>query len=165
MLIYAGEISQGLVASFFAIELQRFHHRTIAKGKQQRFIVAEFFMGMPLPERHDERIALAPLEIAFADLSATLAFDHMVERGAGMPVRLGGFLRIEKLNLAGHRWIGVTAGRWIDVTQKGPVVRIAIRRAHRLERFVCVLERVAERHAAPKTRFLLRRPRKAQAAK
>jgi hypothetical protein len=72
------------VLSLFTIELQRLHHRPIVEGKQNRFIVTEVFMGMPMPQRDDEGVALAPFQIRVAELRATMAFDDMIQRRAGM---------------------------------------------------------------------------------
>ena len=57
-----------LIAGFFPIQLQRFHYRPVVDGKKHRFIIAEIFMGMPLPERHHEAVAFSPFEITFANL-------------------------------------------------------------------------------------------------
>src|SRR5262245_25905767 len=103
---------------------------------------------MPLPERHDEGVTFFPLEIPFADPTASLAFENMINRRARVAMRPGGFLAFEELHLTRHGRISVTAGRGIDVVQQRAVVRVPLAFAHRFERAVGFFPRVAERNTA-----------------
>src|ERR1041384_1637542 len=91
---------QHSVHRLLAIELQSIHHRSIGKGKKHGFVIGDIFMRMRLPERHDERVALLPLKITFADPTAPLSPDNVVNGCARMAVSAGEFLPFQKLNLA-----------------------------------------------------------------
>ena len=59
-----------LGCQLFPVELQRIHHRPVTDRKKNRLVVRKIFMPVPLPKRHDESVALFPLEIAVADLGS-----------------------------------------------------------------------------------------------
>src|SRR5688500_638504 len=99
-----------LIRRLLAIELQRFHHRSIVDGKKHRFVIGEILVRMPLPKRHYETVAFAPLEVTLADSSTALTAHYVGNRCAGLAVRLRGFFTFDKLHFAGHSRIGITPG-------------------------------------------------------
>jgi hypothetical protein len=42
-------LQQSLIAGFFSIELQRFHDRPVVDGKEDRFLVGQVLVRVPLP--------------------------------------------------------------------------------------------------------------------
>ena len=88
----------------------------------------------------------------------------MVDRRAGMAVRLRDFFGFEELHFAGHGRIGIAAGCRIDVAQQPAVMRIAVMVAHGVQCRMGFLEVITKRHAAAVAFVAFRRARKAHAA-
>jgi hypothetical protein len=47
---------------FLSVQPQRLRRRPVIDRKQDRVLAARVFVRMPLPRRHDEDIALVPIE-------------------------------------------------------------------------------------------------------
>ena len=74
-------------AGFLAIEIERFEHRRIAHRKKNRVVRWRAIqMPMIVPERHDKRVALLPIEAALADPGRAVPAEHMVNDRARVPV-------------------------------------------------------------------------------
>src|SRR6266576_83861 len=82
-------------------------------------------MPMMIPERHDERVALLPIEAPLADLRCTRSAKHVINNRARVPMRLGFICGTQKLQRAlnrRHRW---SAGERIAIFQQIPVEAIS----------------------------------------
>src|ERR1044072_6574534 len=103
---------------------------------------------MQLPERHDERVAMLPFEVAFADPGAALPSHNVINRRARMAVSAGEFLALEELNLARYGRISIAPGYRIDVAQQSTIIGIALMIAHSAKRGVGFFPRITKRHTA-----------------
>ena len=89
------------------------------------------FVRVPLPEWNYKRIAGFPIEMAFAHNSPAAAAENVIERRARVAMQFGLVSRVEELDLAGHRWVGESAGDGIDVAKQRTIVAIAVVLGHR----------------------------------
>src|SRR3569833_848522 len=62
------------VAAILAKQIELQLHRAIREAEQHRILIG--FVGHPLPTRHHEQVARAPVKRLFADPRPTLAFDR-----------------------------------------------------------------------------------------
>jgi hypothetical protein len=88
------------VLRLFPIELEPLHHGSIVDGKENRFVIGKILMRMPLPKGNDKRISFLPFKVTFSHRSATLPFENVVERCAGVTMNLGFLAPLQKLNFA-----------------------------------------------------------------
>src|SRR5258706_10191335 len=109
---------------FLPIQPQRFGRWPVADRKQDRVIAVQVLMRMPLPRRHDEDIALAPVKFIGRDFSYAAAAKGVINGRAGVAVRFGLLLRPQELYRAGTGRQRVTTIYGIRVLQKNPVVGI-----------------------------------------
>src|SRR4029077_18040663 len=94
------------------------------------------------PGRESDDIALAPDETLAVDDRRSLAFHHMINRAAGMPVRFSVLAGPQQLRAAGHRWQYRSAGLRMAVFQRNAIESAALMIAQRIERFPCFIPRV-----------------------
>ena len=139
--------TQGLFPCFFAKKAQRFDRRTIVDGKQHRRLARIVFMGVPVPQRHDEGVALFPFEFLTVNPSRARAAKGVVDDGVCMAVRAAFFARAKHLHVAVHGRQRRAAADRIRVTQQHPVVRIARPFGDRLKSLFGFLPGVAIRGA------------------
>src|SRR5271163_4847427 len=75
------------IPSVLPEQIELLLHRTIRETEQHRVGVG--LVGDPLPARHHEQVARAPLEGLLADPRASLAFDRTKYRGVGGAIARG----------------------------------------------------------------------------
>src|SRR3954447_10698309 len=89
---------------FFAIDVQRLHGGPVGHREQDALAAGGVLVLVPVPGRHDEEVALLPLEALPFDLGDPIAAEGLIDRGAGMAVRLQAAARTQQLDVAGKRW-------------------------------------------------------------
>ena len=84
---------------------------------------------MPMPERNGKRVAALPLVASVVDDRESFASENMVDRAAGVAMRLGLLSGTEHLKLAGNGRQGRASINRVYKSQENPVVRVARRLA------------------------------------
>src|SRR5882672_9435853 len=72
------------VAAVLAEQIQLLLHRTVGETEQHGILIR--LVGDPLPARHHEQVARAPLKSLVADPCAALALDRGKYRGVGRTI-------------------------------------------------------------------------------
>src|SRR6266542_3608867 len=85
-------------------------------------------MPMVIPERHDERVALLPIEAALADLGRALAAKYVIDHRTCVAMGLGFIARRQKLKRALDRRHRRPARERIAILQQVAVEAISRRR-------------------------------------
>ena len=72
---------------FLAKKVERLEHWRIAHGEENRVIGRRTIQVlMIIPERHDEGVALLPIEATLSDLGRAFAAEHMINDRARVAV-------------------------------------------------------------------------------
>src|SRR5689334_9979220 len=108
---------------FLIINAERLKYRQILNRKQHGICARRrICMLMQCPWRQRKDIALAPIETLSVDDTETGTTDHMVNRAAGMAMRLGVFTGPQQLNHARHRRQHWPAGLRMAILQQNTVL-------------------------------------------
>src|SRR5688572_363419 len=86
--------------AFFAIKSQRLHDRPVVHGKKNRRVMRPVAVTMPAPERNCKGVAGLPVVARIVDDGKSFASENMVDRAAGMAMRLRLFTGTQHLKLA-----------------------------------------------------------------
>src|SRR5687768_6704205 len=88
--------------AFFAIKSQRLHDRPVIHGEKNRRVMRSVAVMMPAPERNRKRVAGLPVVARVVDHGESFASENMVNRAAGMAMRLRLLSGTQHLKLAGN---------------------------------------------------------------
>src|SRR5713101_5236165 len=80
-------VAPSRVAAVFAEQIELLLHRAVGETEQNRILLG--LVGDPLPARHHEQVARAPLESLLADPRTTLALNCREYRGVGGAIARG----------------------------------------------------------------------------
>src|SRR6266550_609718 len=107
-----------------ADQVERLEHGPVAEPEKDR-LTAFGRVLVPRPRRHDERIALGPVEALPGDDAVPATLGHVIDGACGVAVRLRVLALADELQVRAHRRQRRTTRIRIDVLEHDAVERAA----------------------------------------